>query len=307
MGTSYSITLPAATGGQDAIGAAVRQALDRVDALMSTYRADSEVSQFNRHESVEPFPVSAETLAVLATAQELSATTGGAFDITVGPLVDVWGFGPRETSGPPSDETVSRLVERTGWQKLVLGPKDRTIRKIVPELRIDLSAVAKGYAVDLVADALERLSYRHYLVEVGGELRAAGTRADGTPWRVGVESPDSSGRSVHRILQISDTAVATSGNYRNFREADGQRYGHVLDPRTGRPTTNQVLSATVLHPSAMRADALATALLVLGESEGMDLAEREELSVLLLVATDGEPPREVKSTEFHARMEERSP
>ena len=123
MGTSYSITLPAATGGQDAIGAAVRQALDRVDALMSTYRADSEVSRFNRHESVEPFPVSAETHAVLATAQELSATTGGAFDITVGPLVDVWGFGPREISGPPSEETVGRLVERTGWQKLVLGPR----------------------------------------------------------------------------------------------------------------------------------------------------------------------------------------
>lgn len=307
MGTSYSVTVPTATQGQDAIGAAVRQALDRVDALMSTYRADSEVSRFNRHESVEPFPVSAETHAVLATAQELSATTGGAFDITVGPLVDVWGFGPREISEPPTEETVRRLLERTGWRKLVLDPQDRAVRKIVPQLRIDLSAVAKGYAVDLVADALERLGYRRYLVEVGGELRAAGSRADGTPWRVGVESPDSSDRGVQRILQITDTAVATSGNYRNFREADGQRYGHVLDPRTGRPTTNQVLSATVLHPSAMHADALATALLVLGESEGTDLAEREELAVLLLVARDGEPPREVKSTEFHARMEERSP
>lgn len=307
MGTSYSVTVPTATQGQDAIGAAVRQALDRVDALMSTYRADSEVSRFNRHESVEPFPVSAETHAVLATAQELSATTGGAFDITVGPLVDVWGFGPREISEPPTEETVRRLLERTGWRKLVLDPQDRAVRKIVPQLRIDLSAVAKGYAVDLVADALERLGYRRYLVEVGGELRAAGSRADGTPWRVGVESPESSGRGVQRILQITDTAVATSGNYRNFREADGQRYGHVLDPRTGRPTTNQVLSATVLHPSAMHADALATALLVLGESEGTDLAEREELAVLLLVARDGEPPREVKSTEFHARMEERSP
>lgn len=307
MGTSYSVTVPTATQGQDAIGAAVRQALDRVDTLMSTYRADSEVSRFNRHESVEPFPVSAETHAVLATAQELSATTGGAFDITVGPLVDVWGFGPREISEPPTEETVRRLLERTGWRKLVLDPQDQAVRKIVPQLRIDLSAVAKGYAVDLVADALERLGYRRYLVEVGGELRAAGSRADGTPWRVGVESPESSGRGVQRILQITDTAVATSGNYRNFREADGQRYGHVLDPRTGRPTTNQVLSATVLHPSAMHADALATALLVLGESEGTDLAEREELAVLLLVARDGEPPREVKSTEFHARMEERSP
>ena len=256
MGTSYSVTVPTATQGQDAIGAAVRQALDRVDALMSTYRADSEVSRFNRHESVEPFPVSAETHAVLATAQELSATTGGAFDITVGPLVDVWGFGPREISEPPTEETVRRLLERTGWRKLVLDPQDRAVRKIVPQLRIDLSAVAKGYAVDLVADALERLGYRRYLVEVGGELRAAGSRADGTPWRVGVESPDSSDRGVQRILQITDTAVATSGNYRNFREADGQRYGHVLDPRTGRPTTNQVLSATVLHPSAMHADAL---------------------------------------------------
>ena len=305
MGTSYSVTLLHGSADEGVISAAVRQALDRVDALMSTYRPDSEVSRFNRHESAEPLSVSAETYAVLAVAQELSATTTGAFDVTVGPLVDAWGFGPQEISAPPSDETLHRLAGRTGWQKLVLEPDSSSIRKAVPQLRIDLSAIAKGYAADLVAEALEQLGFSHYLVEVGGEVRAAGYRADGTPWRVGVERPDSAGRSVYRILQVSDTALATSGNYRNFREADGQRFGHVLDPRTGRPTANPVVSATVLHPSAMRADALATALLVLGETEGMELAEREELAVLLLVAGDGESLREVRSSKFHARMEGR--
>ena len=306
MGTSYSVALPAASADEGAIGAAVREALDRVDALMSTYRADSDVSRFNRHESDEPLPVSAETLAVLAAAQEISAATGGAFDITVGPLVDAWGFGPREISEPPTAEAVHGLLEKTGWKNLLLDPRGPAISKAVLQLRIDLSAIAKGYAVDLVAEALEGLGYHHYLVEVGGELRAAGNRADGSPWRVGVERPDGAGRSVHRILQISDIAVATSGNYRNFRQAGGQRFGHVLDPRTGWPTENQVVSATVLHSSAMRADALATAQLVLGESEGMALAESEDLAVLLLVAGGDEPLREVESPKFRAKMSGRT-
>lgn len=307
MGTSYRVTLPGAPQDDGAIGAAVRQALDRVDALMSTYRADSEVSRLNRHESSEPLSISAETHAVLAAAQEVSSATRGAFDITVGPLVDAWGFGPRETSAPPSEETVRGLMERTGWQKLVLDAQGPAVRKTVPQLRIDLSAIAKGYAVDLVAEALERLGYRRYFVEVGGEIRAAGRRADGNLWRIGVERPDSADRSVHRILRLSDTAVATSGNYRNFREADGQRFGHVLDPRTGRPTANRVVSATVLDSSAMRADALATALLVLGEREGMALAEREDLAVLLLVEGAGESLSEFKSPNFRAKMEDDSP
>lgn len=307
MGTSYSVALPSASVNDGATGAAVRETLERVDALMSTYRADSEVSRFNRHESDEPFSVSAETYAVLAAAQELSAATGGAFDTTVGPLVDAWGFGPQESSAPPTAEAVRGLVERTGWKKLVLDRRGPSISKTVPQLRIDLSAIAKGYAVDLVAETLERLGYRQYLVEVGGELRAGGDRADGSPWRVGVERPDGASRSVQRILQVRDTAVATSGNYRNFRQAGGQRFGHVLDPRSGWPTANQVVSATVLHPSAMRADALATALLVLGESEGMALAQREDLAVLLLVAGGEESLREVESPKFRAKMKGRAP
>ena len=307
MGTSYRVTLPGAQRDAAATGAAVNEALERVDALMSTYRADSEVSRLNRHESSEPLSISAETHAVLAAAQDVSFATGGAFDITVGPLVDAWGFGPLEASAPPAAETVRGLMERTGWQKLVLDERGPAVRKADPGLQIDLSAIAKGYAVDLAAEALERLGYRHYLVEVGGEVRAAGRRSDGNPWRIGVERPDSTGRSVHRILRLSDTAVATSGNYRNFREADGRRFGHVLDPRTGRPTQNRVVSATVLDPSAMRADALATALLVLGEDEGMALAEREDLAVLLLVAGADQALSEFKSRKFRAKMEGESP
>ncbi len=304
MGTSYSVRLPSFSGDEGTLGAAVSAALQRVDALMSTYRADSEVSRFNRHKSREPLPVSAASYAVLAAAQEISAATGGAFDITVGPLVDAWGFGPAEAAAPPSEETVRKLAESTGWQKLALDPRGPAIAKAAPQTRIDLSAIAKGYAVDRLAESLEQMGYRDYLVEVGGELRARGNRADGSPWRIGVERPASASRDVHRILELRDTAVATSGDYRNFREAGGQRFGHILDPRTGRPAANRVVSATVLHASAMRADAFATALLVLGESDGMALAEREGLAILLLVAVDDGTLREVASPQFRARMED---
>ncbi len=284
MGTSYRISVPGAGPAHEpAIAAVVRDSLERVDALMSTYRADSELSRFNRHRSTDPFPLSEETIEVLRLSLAVSEATGGAFDATVAPLVEAWGFGPGEAGAPPSDEEVARLRKGMGWAKLALDGSRRTAAKAVPELQCDLSGIAKGHAVDVVADSLADLGFPNHLVEIGGEVRSGGTNLAGESWRLGIERPDGAGRMIQRILHVSGTGLATSGDYRNFRVVGGERFSHVLDPRTGRPAASQVASATVLDPSAARADGFATAMLVLGEQAGLALAAREGLSVLLIV------------------------
>lgn len=307
MGTAYRVTLPRPLPVADGeLLSAVRTQLERVDSLMSTYREDSELSALNRHDSVDAFRVSAETFAVLAEANAVSRATSGAFDITVGPLVEAWGFGPSATKEPPAPDAIARLKKATGWQKLTLDKSTRTVRKSSPAVRCDLSAIAKGYAVDQIAQAIEDLGCRDYMVDVGGEVRVAGLNADGEPWRIGIERPDAAGRVVHRILQVTDTGVATSGDYRNFRMEAGRRLSHVLDPRVGEPVETGVASATVLHGSTMRADAFATALLVLGEREGIAVAEREGLAVLLLLRDGQGGFREATSSRFSMRMRERN-
>ena len=303
LGTSYSVTVSrAAASDGEALRAAVTRELEDVDSLMSTYRPDSELSRLNRHRALDPFPLSEPTFDVLAAAREVSAATGGAFDVTVGALVEAWGFGPRRAGPQPSPATIERLRGEAGWRKLVLDSNGRYARKAAPALQCDLSAIAKGYAADRVGAALDAAGCTDFLVDVGGELVASGANPEGGPWRVGVERPDLAGRTARRILHITDTAIATSGDYRNFREVDGRRLGHVLDPRTGRPAESFVASATVLHASAMLADAFATALLVLGEEDGLELAERENLAVLLILRDGSGGLREAESSRFRARM-----
>ncbi len=303
LGTSYSVTVSqAAASDGEALRAAVTRELEDVDSLMSTYRPDSELSRLNRHRALDPFPLSEPTFSVLAAAREVSAVTGGAFDVTVGALVEAWGFGPRRAGPQPSPETIERLRGEAGWRKLVLDANGRYARKAAPALQCDLSAIAKGYAADRVGAALEAAGCADFLVDVGGELLARGANPAGGPWRVGVERPDIAGRTAHRVLHVTDTAIATSGDYRNFREVGGRRLGHVLDPRAGRPAESLVASATVLHSSAMLADAFATALLVLGEEDGLELAEREDLAVLLILRDGSGGLRDAASSRFRARM-----
>lgn len=304
MGTSFAVTVPGASQpDRPSIEEAVAAELELVDRLMSTYRADSELSRLNRSRSLEPFPVSEPTFEVLVAAREVGAATGGAFDVTVGALVAAWGFGADAAARSPSRAAVDGLLASSGWSNISLDSNGRYVIKRAADLRCDLSAIAKGYAVDRVGRALLALGHADHLVDVGGELLARGQGPEGRAWRIGVERPDPSGRMVHRIVAVTDTAVATSGDYRNFREAAGRRYGHILDPRTGRPAESRVASATVLHRSAMLADAFATALLVLGEKDGMALAEREGLAALLILRDDGERLSEAASSRFRARME----
>ncbi len=289
MGTTWLVTLrelPDKTS-EKILQDEMEAALERIESLASHWRTDTPVSRFNRARDTQPFPVSPELLAILQAADRIHHKTGGAFDVTVAPLVNLWGFGPiEETRGKiPDDEEIENALASMGQGKLMLLPKS-AIRKTQPDLQLDLSALAKGYAIDLVAQRLDELGALHYLVELGGELRAKGNGSAGNGWKVGLEHPETDGRrtKIHRVITLENAAVATSGNYRlAFTDKDtGQAYSHIIDPRTGHPVSHELTAVSVLAPTAMEADAWATALLVLGSEKGMQLAEHENLTALFV-------------------------
>ncbi|MCW8328104.1 FAD:protein FMN transferase [Photobacterium sp. SDRW27] len=288
MGTYYSIKLikqeglPSATDMQTEID----RRLELVNDQMSTYRKHSELSQFNQHQTNQPFEVSADTAKVVKEAIRLAKLTDGALDVTVGPVVNLWSFGPE--ARPEKTPTADEITER---KKIVgihhLSVEGNTLKKDIPELYVDLSSIAKGFGVDVVADYFEELNVADYLVEIGGELRLKGKNLEGVSWRIAIEKPtDDGSRSVQEIIEPGDMAVATSGDYRNYFEEDGVRYSHLIDPKTCKPISNHVVSVTVLHPSSMTADALATAFSVMGEEKSLELAQQESLPVLLVVKTE---------------------
>jgi len=287
MGTLYSVKLaapPLSSELRTRITEAIERELEFVDSRMSTWRGDSELSRFNQSKSTEPFPISPETFEVFRVAEEVSEASGGAFDVTVGPLVAAWGFGATDhLPEPPAPEELAALEGLIGHDGLHLEADPPSIAKRHPGMRCDLSAIAKGYAVDRVADALEDLGQTDYLVEIGGELRASGRKRDGTPWRVGIERPDTAERTSQLVLDLDDIGLATSGDYRNYYEADGVRISHTIDPRVRHPITHNLASVSVLHESTTRADALATALNVLGPEEGLSWATEHGLAAFFLV------------------------
>lgn len=288
MGTTWTLRAVPATGDirPDDVEGLVASVLDEVDVMMSAYRPDSALSRFNAASSTEWQPVPAPLAALVAQALALGTLTGGAFDITVAPLVTLWGFGPGEPRAePPGDEEVAATLTRTGLRHLRARQSPAGLAKAVPDLMLDLDAIAPGYAVDLVAERLEDAGIDRYMIEIGGEVRVHGRNADGVPWRIGIERPETAGRSVARVLELDAMAVSTSGDYRDFFETGGARYSHTLDPRSGRPVTHGLASVTVLRPTAAEADALATALSVLGPVDGFELAERSGWAALFVERT----------------------
>jgi thiamine biosynthesis lipoprotein len=290
MGTTWSVVLRGEGHTRNDLIAAresITAQLTTVDRLMSTWDPDSELSRFNRHALPAPFTLSSETLYVLALARSVSERSGGAFDVTVGPLVGAWGFGAgaRVPGTEPDAAELEELRARVGYEMLSIDTEKRTVSKARVDLQCDLSAIAKGYAVDSVARALDDLGWEAYLVEVGGEVRVRGERPGGGLWQVGIERPDEAARAVQAVVLLTDTSMATSGDYRVFYQVEGERRSHVVDPRTGRPVTHNVASVSVVHREAALADAWATALTVLGFDEGFALAESEGLGAYFLART----------------------
>lgn len=289
MGTTWHVTyLPVADGVEPAaVQAELENLLVAVNDSMSTWQPESEISRFNRSPPGEWFAVSPAFAEVVATALAIGELSGGAYDVTVGPLVELWGFGPaRPRMDVPSAAAIRERQEQVGQQFLELDLEQGRMRRL-REVEVDLSSIAKGYAVDVLAEALAAQRIVDFLVEVGGEMRLAGHSPRGDAWRVAVERPQPGARSVALGIALTDAAVATSGDYRSYFEVDGRRYSHSIDPRSGWPVQHDLVSVTVIAADCMRADAWATALTVLGAEEALALAEAQGLAVYLL-RRDGE-------------------
>lgn len=278
MGTTYHIKV--VTGWLTSGADLQRQIDDRLAAInksMSTYDPTSEISRFNAITTAnEPFSPSADLLEVLRVAAELHRLTDGAWDGTLDPLVNLWGFGRKGTvSTVPDEREIRQALAQVGFDRIVMEPSG-TLSKMDPGVTLDLASIAKGFGVDAIARLLGDNGFAHFLVEIGGEVYARGRRKDGNAWRVGINRPDKQAafNDVYRAVPLMDRAMATSGDYRIFFQIDNQTYGHILDPRTGRPVTNGVVSATVVAANCTVADGLATALMVMGPEEGVALVNR---------------------------------
>jgi len=292
MGTTYNVTAVVEAGTpaqvQDSLQLKIDAELSLINQLMSTYISDSDLMLLNAQPSGEWVSVSAALFEILALSVEIGDITDGAFDITVGPLVEVWGFGAAMTQDEvPNADTLIRLKELTGYQKLRLNKLEKKAFKS-GDIRLDLSAIAKGYAVDRVAELLESEGIRSYLVEVGGEIRVNGHSARGTLWSIGIEVPSLMQGNPQKSIAVTNKGIATSGDYRNFFEVDGVRYSHTLDPRTGWPVKHQLASVTVIAESSAIADSLATGFSVMGVVKAMKLAEKEGIAAFFVQRENGE-------------------
>jgi FAD:protein FMN transferase len=293
MGTTYTIRYLPETGCtlKEELHQRIDEELRRVNQQMSTYIKDSEVTRFNESTSTDWFPVSRETAEIVNLSLELSEASEGAFDVTVGPLVNLWGFGPhKKRDSIPSEEELRTARARVGYKQLYARLDPPAIKKTNAELQIDLSAIAKGHGSDRVGALIQSNGISNYFVEIGGEIIVSGKRADGNPWRIGIEAPLDFQRSIHTTLDLSDAAIATSGDYRNFFEVDGKRFSHTIDPNTGRPVLHQLASSSVIANNCALADGIATCMMALGEERGLELAESKSWAVLLLVRKDGRFP-----------------
>lgn len=288
MGTTYNIKyVIGAEGPVKDLKEKIDARLVQINKLMSTYDTTSELSRFNQYRYTDNYPVSDETRVVVQEAIRLGHLSHGVLDITVGPLVNLWGFGPtKRPEKIPTQADIDGVRDYVGLDKLHVTSNG--LVKDNPMMYVDLSTIAKGYGVDQVAELLERQGLKNYLVEIGGEMRVKGERGDGTDWLIAIEKPVSNERAVERVVSIGTNAIATSGDYRNYYEQDGVRYSHLIDPRTGRPITHNLVSVTVVDKSSMTADGLATAFSVLGWDQAKALAEKENLAVFLIRRVDGE-------------------
>ena len=286
MGTGWSVKFiqPTPALDLDAVARRVAERLEALEQQFSTYRPDSELSRFNARVGTDWFAVAPEVAHVAAESRRVSELTGGAFDVTVDPLVRLWGFGPqRHTGALPAETDIVRARARVGWRQLEACLDPPALRKTQPGIAADFSSMAKGFAADAVGDVLASLGAPNHLVQVGGDVKTSGGGEAGAGWRTGIERPLDDARAIADVVVLSGQALSTSGDYRNFFTAEGRRYGHIIDPRTGRPAASALASVSVVHASGATASALATGLFVLGPEEGFRLALAHRLACLFLI------------------------
>jgi thiamine biosynthesis lipoprotein len=289
MGTVWNAKLagPLAESLAGKAATAVAAALDGVVARMSTYLDSSELSRFNALAAGKPLAVSRETLEVFALAREVSEATAGAFDATVAPAVDAWGFGPSGKRRVPSSGELAALAARIDWRAVAVDREAGTLAKARDGVRADLSGIAKGYGVDLAARSLDALGAADYMVEAGGEVRVRGRNADGRPWRIGIERPDALPQEAFLVVPLDGLSMATSGDYRIYFEQDGRRFSHEIDPATREPVRGNLASVTVVAKECGWADAMATALFVMGAERGRAFAVEHGIAACFIERAEG--------------------
>lgn len=303
MGTDYRVTVIVEGQHKEQIvkqlEASVVAAMDGVNQSMSNYLSDSELSQFNRLAADQTQLISDEFAAVVKEALEISELSAGAFDITLGKAIDAWGFGPEGSiNKQPTAQKLSELKARVGYQNLIL--EDNTLSKRIDGIELSLSAIAKGYAVDQVARALKQQGINDFLVNIGGELRSSGKSLDGKLWRVGIEKPHILG-GIQRVAKLDNQAIATSGDYRNYLVIDNQRFSHTIDPATLSPVYHKLALVSVIADKASTADALATALLAMGEIRAWEFVKLHDLAAYLVIRGQADNQYQIKISDKFSR------
>lgn len=301
MGTTYSVILPSSMHSSQIISLQleVEDALNSVVMTMSNFDRYSELSEFNASNSTQWQPLSSELFTVFDGASQVARFSAGAYDATIWPLVELWGFGPGfQNASMPKTKNLARTRTNVGQHLLQLDLKAKRVRKRLAEVQVDLSSIGKGFGADRIAALLESRGIGNYLVEIGGDFRVGGASAAQRPWRLAIEAPQSSDRRIATMIEIRNGGVATSGNYRNYFAYNGRLYPHVLNPGSGEPINHPPMSVTVVSETAMKADALATALLVMGPDAGYRFASKNGLAALFLGWTESESGKQlhIKST-----------
>jgi thiamine biosynthesis lipoprotein len=296
MGTSYHVKVVGASASDEpSLRAEIESALSDIDRRLSTYRQDSEISRFNRTPAGQWLRVSPATAEIVAAAKQFTVESNGALDVTVGLLVRLWHFGPDALTAakspadlvPPTDLEIDKARAQIGHEKLDVRLDPPALRKQVAGLEIDLSSIGEGHAIDRIVDILSQRGYQNFLVELGGEVRVRGHNPNGRPWRVAVQRPSDDSNRTYAFIELQNAAVATSGDYRRYFEFDGQRYSHIIDPRTSRPIAHNLAAVTVAADTALEADVWDTALLVLGPERGYRYAVERKLAALF-ISREGE-------------------
>ncbi|ALV91655.1 MULTISPECIES: FAD:protein FMN transferase ApbE [Pantoea] len=286
MGTVWRVSLAGVEPQRkDALQQVIQQQLDQDDHALSTWKKDSVLSRFNQYQGSDPQPISADMADIVVEALRIGKKTSGAMDITVGPLVNLWGFGPvKQPAHTPTDAEINAAKAQTGLQHLhVIQTVDgQWLQKDLPTLYVDLSTMGEGYATDHLARLMEQQGITHYLVSVGGAVLSRGLNASNQPWRVAIQKPTDRENAVEARVDLQGHGISTSGSYRNYYELDGKRISHVIDPATGRPIDHKLVSATVIATTALEADGWDTGLMVLGTERAKALALKEHLAVYLI-------------------------
>ena len=290
MGTTFSIQLnnDNPNFNKKRLEEEINSILADVNNKMSSWDSDSEISKINKMPAGQWIHVSPDMLFINALAKSVSKKTSGAFDVTTGNLIKLWGFtSNKDVNSVPDEKKLKQAVLNLGYKKLLIDKNKSAVYK-KSAFNIDLSAIAKGYAVDKIAEYLNKNKYPVYLVEVGGEIRVKGIKSDHQKWRIAIETPSTQVRKVHNIINITDHAIATSGDYRNYYEIEGKRYSHTIDPSTGKPITHNLASVTVISDTAAYADAVATALMVMGAKKGYEYCENNDISAYFIYKENDE-------------------